>query len=1207
MPFVDDLNRILRDHEGYTGDGHGGNGALPVGDRSTARRPIWKRDLREIMTLLAQTMGDPSALQEILDELDGKAPLQNSGKLFVSRASAVAAGQSALVSSLGLIVTIESDQVVFRAPGFVGDDPLFETSPQWGAAARVPRMSQMNALLASLQGLAEDQAAGDAALASAIVTEAQIRQQADLSNYLRLQDEFRAGLQTKASTSELALEVATRKADVARLEKLSSKGQAIRPGDYPLAYVQSNGQDLPANFVTRPTTGKMFLQRGAGIIRMREPVALSTDVLDIVFRVWRIENSNDPSGDAVELVAMWLDQNKSVIGESVLYSIPDLRVADGRREASVRVSRLAVEDVISPPSGAAYIVVQARIFGSDGQTAIEELRADNITDLHLVQPADLSQVIADAVAATQAAAGAAMVATETLPTMAEVADYVRPSDVGVITLTGDAQAYDGRGGQWAYDPSDTTSPANPPYLLVGADGARWRQVRADRSELIAAAYGLIGDGATLNEVGHIPVGSNLDLGGRTYVVNNIPQHFQSYNGAWKVGSEVYAARQKPLDHPLAVDLRAVKSDGRTHFWGFGIVHDATTDITCAFWNRAHRHEPSVGGPLICARSYDRGASFNRESTIYSVTDRDVADGAFGQMDNGRIGGVIATREVSGSNYRTAFVYSDNGGEAWQTIEDIVDPGLGIFPYGRLHSYSGGHIAFGYFANNIVYVRSEDNGITWTRGIALAGNGLVPTPTEPSVVQIGGGRWLMFIRPQTGNLITAQSADGLNWTNVTDTGIPLGPNPVYAIYEGGNVYVYLAARNIQKLREQRSALMMVKANADDLYNGADLKSYGLRFALDMESSMLAYICETKIGDDYVWIATAAESETGSAYGAPSTVYVGSTRPRPAASPAMVKEARRNRNLLRNQNFHHWTRATEFIDQTTRRPVADQWVVEPSGATYTCERVDVPARFARLMPHGPRYGMKIATSISNDFLSLRQDHHGEDALWAVSGAVLTFSIWGRGQIPEAATSPYAQIQFNYGSGGSPTETISGGKLAVADFDGIWFATGRMRTPDLNDKAIGVDPFFRFLIGSQANAPWNVEIYGIKLEIGEAATPLEAVDHLSERLVLDHFIERKTFAQYDVIGLANFLTTNTTSTTLNYAKKAKKPTLMLPAANVFGLRGPNVITPNSVISTEIGINAASLQAVYDDLVGDHGGLLRCIDPDGLSILIDAETWAA
>lgn len=47
--FQEKINLILRDYEGYTGDGQGNFGALPIGDISTARKPIIKRDLRELL------------------------------------------------------------------------------------------------------------------------------------------------------------------------------------------------------------------------------------------------------------------------------------------------------------------------------------------------------------------------------------------------------------------------------------------------------------------------------------------------------------------------------------------------------------------------------------------------------------------------------------------------------------------------------------------------------------------------------------------------------------------------------------------------------------------------------------------------------------------------------------------------------------------------------------------------------------------------------------------------------------------------------------------------------------------------------------------------------------------------------------------------------------------------------------------------------
>ncbi len=143
MPFIDDVNRLLRDHEGYTGDGQGGVGPLPVGDRSTARRAVWKRDLRELLITLAQTMGDPSALQDILDELDGKADLANSGRFFTSRAAAVSIGQSALPGTLGLIMTVEDGWLAVRSFSNASDDPLFETQPSWGVALRAPNAATL--------------------------------------------------------------------------------------------------------------------------------------------------------------------------------------------------------------------------------------------------------------------------------------------------------------------------------------------------------------------------------------------------------------------------------------------------------------------------------------------------------------------------------------------------------------------------------------------------------------------------------------------------------------------------------------------------------------------------------------------------------------------------------------------------------------------------------------------------------------------------------------------------------------------------------------------------------------------------------------------------------------------------------------------------------------------------------------------------------
>jgi len=83
MGIKDDINLILRDHEGYTGDGRGGVGDLPVGDRSTARKPISKRDLREVLGAVHDSVADPAdaAMQAAEDAIDAaeRAELAASG------------------------------------------------------------------------------------------------------------------------------------------------------------------------------------------------------------------------------------------------------------------------------------------------------------------------------------------------------------------------------------------------------------------------------------------------------------------------------------------------------------------------------------------------------------------------------------------------------------------------------------------------------------------------------------------------------------------------------------------------------------------------------------------------------------------------------------------------------------------------------------------------------------------------------------------------------------------------------------------------------------------------------------------------------------------------------------------------------------------------------------------------------------------------
>lgn len=93
MAFEDDVNRILREHKGYSGDGQGGQGALPIGDRSTARNSI---DLKGLRDLFLRSAEGPGNAQVAADNANAAATTANAAAASINQGPLVvlAMGQS---------------------------------------------------------------------------------------------------------------------------------------------------------------------------------------------------------------------------------------------------------------------------------------------------------------------------------------------------------------------------------------------------------------------------------------------------------------------------------------------------------------------------------------------------------------------------------------------------------------------------------------------------------------------------------------------------------------------------------------------------------------------------------------------------------------------------------------------------------------------------------------------------------------------------------------------------------------------------------------------------------------------------------------------------------------------------------------------------------------------------------------------------------
>ena len=267
-----------------------------------------------------------------------------------------------------------------------------------------------------------------------------------------------------------------------------------RPGDNPSIFsaaITGDGtgkEPLSGTASVVDGLGLCYMQSGAGTIALRDPVAISTDVWEFSARFKRTSNPSDPNNHAIQLNVAWLDGDKAQIGSvETLATKSDALTSSGLVELSARVSALAVDDVTAPPSGAVYACPFVQTYGDDGVTAIETLRATEVTDLHAIESADLSALITQTEAARDAASAAAeLVNTAVLDTFADITSWSRPSGTGAVTFKGGYAAYDGLGGSWVYDPDDTTSTHSPEDgVLVTADDDRFKPGAKDPIPSIA--------------------------------------------------------------------------------------------------------------------------------------------------------------------------------------------------------------------------------------------------------------------------------------------------------------------------------------------------------------------------------------------------------------------------------------------------------------------------------------------------------------------------------------------------------------------------------------------------------------------------------------------------------------------------------------------------------------------------------------------------
>lgn len=504
------------------------------------------------------------------------------------------------------------------------------------------------------------------------------------------------------------------------------------------------------------------------------------------------------------------------------------------------------------------------------------------------------------------------------------------------------------------------------WFLQTGIGAVFRTFQDKMRDTVSAAdFGALGDGsnetALFANMDATP-GRRINLLGRTYLVDAIPNGNDYFNGAFKVGTDIFWRHQNPRLHPFdnpAATVRAVlPTEGVYRGLNVGILPLPGSSLWKMVWRESTGHGVENGTAIMAADTADAGKTLTNTRIIYRTATADTRNFVSGVMGAGRVGIIAARPQEAGTYLDPVFIYSDNPGatnESWSAITmpttSNVDFHGAIYPW---PASAGGHDTLGYIAygyrptaqgGGISAWCTVDNGNTWTELTNIIPvTGAFPNLSEIAVSRIGKlNRWVATIRTSASlNMAVAISSDMRNWSTAADSGLKMGGNPPSVFYEDGKLWMLTFSRTGQVIiPEYGNAIVISEGNAEEIWASSGTTGWkGWKILTGSNFWPTGYISLQSVRGRWYGLFTMAEEQAGNSRG--RTAYLGmlSSDALESASARQMKATIPQRNTIYNGGLQLWQAGTSFTTFATRMMVADGFTFARAGfaAGATVSRVN-----------------------------------------------------------------------------------------------------------------------------------------------------------------------------------------------------------------------------------------------------------------------------
>ena len=621
--------------------------------------------------------------------------------------------------------------------------------------------------------------------------------------------------------------------------------------------------------------------------------------------------------------------------------------------------------------------------------------------------------------------------------------------------------------------------SNSSGVLTGAVAGT---VHTKLQEFISAKdFGAIGDGTT-NETSTFTTlesgtkGAAINLLNGIYLVASVPVGNNYYNGAFKVGTDIFWQNRNPRAHPFegpATSVRHINPRTST-YCGLNVgLFPKTTGGMVMVWREANTHAVQNGTRLKAAWTDDGGRTIQAfpapdtdqslPTISYSAT-ADTRNFASGII-NGRFIIVTTRREEpqTSSIYQDPLsIYSTDEGLTWSSaaITGLVDKAINF--HSKVYTWpaggANGAIVFDYRTGGVGALTTTDGGVSWTDvGIVVPVNGTFASLSEMSVAQIGSdSKWVMVIRTSSlGDFAVSTSVNLTTWTTAVDSGVLLKGNPPELMYADGKLFmVSFSRRNQSILDGYENALLIAEGNASLVFSSGGTSGWsGWKVVSQLGFWPTGYISTASVRGRYYALMTASEETAGSSTGRTAFLAMLSTDLVDVADTRTILEAVPQHNLVSNGLMDYWPNGTSLTTAATRTLVLPDF-------TFARSSFDSGFTVSQIAGDTQKYAMRIRRDDGNTLTTSMNLTHTltqlDSSKFIIENEYLGIQFRCLKGAGFSATDGFLTVQVRYtDTAGEQQVTSASGTFATTDEPVQSSATGITPTVNWENYFLPIGP--------------------------------------------------------------------------------------------------------------------------------------------------------